>query len=168
MGFHVPEPARILDGQMGTAPHAGQYGAFRLPSPEPGWELMLICDDGTHAEVPESLGWEHVSVHARRPDLRQRRTPSWKEMAFVKGTCWDDEDVVVQYHPRRSEYVNLHEHVLHLWRHNAVAFPTPPAILVGPVVEDTARQAATDADEAARVGTSTGVGTKVGTNGETR
>lgn len=128
MAFHVPEASRLTDGPLGTAPNAGQYGAFDVPSPEPGWMLALICDDGSDADVPESLGWEHVSVRAIRG--KQSRTPTWKEMAFVKDLCWDDEDVVVQYHPRKSEYVNLHPNVLHLWRR--LDLPTPPSILVGP------------------------------------
>ena len=124
--FHVPEASRVTDGPMGTAPDAGPYGHFILPSPEAGWRLLLICDNG---ELPEADGWEHVSVHARRYD--QMRTPTWKEMAFVKAACWDGEDVVVQFHPRASEYVNVHPHVLHLWRHRTREFPTPPPNLVG-------------------------------------
>lgn len=135
MTFHVPETARVTDGPMGTSPHVGQYGAFDVASPEPGWRLAVICDDGTHGEVPESLGWEHVSVHAwrgRKPRI-QTRTPTWKEMVFVKGLCWDLEDVVVQYHPRASEYVNAHPNVLHLWRNHRMPLATPPAQLVGPL-----------------------------------
>jgi hypothetical protein len=130
MAYHVPESARVTTGPMRTRPGEGQYGAFMLESPEPGWSLALICDDGTDAEVPESLGWEHVSVRAFRG--QKERTPTWKEMAYVKTLCWDDEDVVVQYHPRTSEYVNLHPHVLHLWRSRLEPFPTPPSSLVGP------------------------------------
>jgi hypothetical protein len=127
MAFHVPEASRIVHHPtMGTTPGCGQYGAFELPSPEPGWTLYLIADDGTDPTAP---GWEHVSVHARR-DARLR-TPTWREMAFVKDLCWDDEDVVMQLHPRRSEYVNQHPHVLHLWRPLGMSIPTPPAILVG-------------------------------------
>jgi hypothetical protein len=131
MAFHVPEAARMTTGPMATRPHDGQYGAFLLPSPEPGWELALICDDGTNTEVVESLGWEHVSVRAFRG--KQSRTPTWKEMAFVKDTCWDDEDVVVQYHPPKSEYVNAHPDVLHLWRTVRQPFPRPSPVLVGPL-----------------------------------
>ena len=53
-------------------------------------------------------------------------------MSYVKRLCWDAEDVVVQFHPRESEYVNCHPHVLHLWRPKHVEIPTPPSILVGP------------------------------------
>jgi hypothetical protein len=131
MAFRVPELARLIAGPMGTPPNSGLYGAFVVSSPEPGWTLALICDDGTNADVPESLGWEHVSVNAIRG--KQSRPPSWKEMAFVKDLCWEDEDVVVQYHPRRSEYVNAHPHVLHLWRSRTQPIPTPPPSLVGPL-----------------------------------
>jgi hypothetical protein len=131
--FHVPEESRIRAGALRSVREAGNYGAFLLASPEPGWWLVLICDDGTFTGVPpEQRDWEHVSVSARGRNSLQRRTPNWKEMAFVKDQCWDDEDVVVQYHPRKSEYVNHHPHVLHLWRHRTREFPTPPPILVGP------------------------------------
>ena len=133
MAFHVPERSRITTGPMATQPGEGQYGAFDVMSPEPGWHLALICDDGTDGDVPESLGWEHVSVHAYRG--RKSRTPVWKEMIYVKALCWDDEDVVVQYHPKKSEYVNLHQNVLHLWRSRVQPFPTPPPNLVGPLAE---------------------------------
>jgi hypothetical protein len=53
-------------------------------------------------------------------------------MNYVKRICWDGEDVVMQLHPRESEYVNCHPHVLHLWRHRTREIPTPPSILVGP------------------------------------
>src|SRR5262245_30266106 len=124
MAFHVPESSRLLSGPMGSRPHEGQWGAFVMNSPEPGWQLALICDDGTTTAVAESIGWEHVSVHAFKA-ADKMRTPTWKEMAFVKDVCWDDEDVVVQYHPPKSEYVNEHPHVLHLWRSVTQSFPRP-------------------------------------------
>jgi hypothetical protein len=131
MAFRVPEPARMTTGPMATESNEGRYGAFLIESPEPGWQLVLICDDGTNDEVAESLGWEHVSVRALRG--KQSRIPSWKEMAFVKDLCWDDDDVVVQYHPRKSDYVNLHPHVLHLWCSRLLPFPVPSPQLVGPL-----------------------------------
>ena len=147
MAFHVPETFRITDGPMGTDTNVGAYGAFDVESPEPGWRLALICDDGTDGDVPESLGWEHVSVHAyrsrqadvvgllgRSERVPKLRTPTWKEMAFIKSLCWEDDDVVVQYHPRKSEYVNVHPNVLHLWCVRGQPFPTPPSSLVGPLI----------------------------------
>ncbi|HEX3577551.1 MAG TPA: hypothetical protein VHY33_03220, partial [Thermoanaerobaculia bacterium] len=62
----------------------------------------------------------------------QMRTPTWREMVSVKNECWDDEDVVMQLHPKKSEYVNCHPYVLHLWRPRHAVIPTPPSILVGP------------------------------------
>jgi hypothetical protein len=141
--FHVPELSRdTTHPQLGTTAADGNNGAFHVESPEPGWRLALICSDGSDPDVPEGHGWEHVSVHAYQerhaiPEAARRartlmRTPNWKEMSYVKRLCWDAEDVVMQLHPRESEYVNCHPHVLHLWRHTTKEIPTPPSILVGP------------------------------------
>jgi hypothetical protein len=137
MSFHVPETARnTTHPLLRTTSADGNNGAFNLESPEPGWVLALICSDGSDPDVPEGDGWEHVSVHAYKGRGRAlevtMRTPTWKEMNYVKRICWDGEDVVMQLHPRESEYVNCHPHVLHLWRHRTREIPTPPSILVGP------------------------------------
>jgi hypothetical protein len=144
--FHVPELARdTTHPQLGSTAADGNNGAFDIESPEPGWRLALIASDGSEAPNEPDWQWEHVSIHAYRPAKPQPegftlasrrlalRTPTWKEMSYVKRLCWDAEDVVVQFHPRESEYVNCHPNVLHLWRPKTLAFPTPPAILVGPV-----------------------------------
>lgn len=55
-------------------------------------------------------GWEHVSV-----ELYARRLPTWEEMCYVKDMFWEDEEEVVQIHPKHSHYVNITE-ALHLWR----------------------------------------------------
>ena len=129
--FRVPEESRITVGTLASPP-AVLYGAFMLPSPESGWWLFCIaCDAEGHPDVPGSVDWEHVSVSARSARQRRTRTPSWREMAFIKDVFWQDEDVVVQFHPRRSEYVNQHPNVLHLWRYMRAAFPTPASHLVG-------------------------------------
>jgi len=132
MAFHVPEPSRVRSGPMASDPSCGNNGAFTLPSPEPGWLLLLICSDGTENPDKREWQWEHCSIQAARNNgSGQSRLPTWTEMHFVKETCWDDEDVVMQLHPRKSEYVNNHPHVLHLWRPKLVEIPTPPSILVG-------------------------------------
>lgn len=55
-------------------------------------------------------GWEHVSM-----ELFARRLPTWEEMCYIKNIFWDDEEVVIQIHPKKSTYVNITE-ALHLWR----------------------------------------------------
>lgn len=93
------------------------YGSCYVPGPH-SHALKVIFSDG--------MGWEHVSVST------PNRTPNWSEMCFIKSLFWDDEDTVVQFHPPRSEYVNNHQHCLHLWRPNdGQTMPMPPSILVG-------------------------------------
>lgn len=129
MAFHAPERARdTTHPLLATDADAGNNGVFDVDSCEPGWRLALILSDGD--------GWEHVSVHGYR--LRgaasdpQLRAPTWKEMSHIKRLCWDAEDVVMQLHPRESEYINCHRYVLHLWRPIGREIPTPPPELVGP------------------------------------
>lgn len=55
-------------------------------------------------------GMEHVSI-----ELFARRLPTWNEMCFIKNIFWNEEEMVVQIHPKASEYVNITES-LHLWR----------------------------------------------------
>lgn len=128
----VPEASRLTVGPLASDASFGRNGAFLLPSPEPGWVLFIIVSDGNDPDVPGADGWEHVSVRASRADLGSSRTPNWREMCFVKDIFWESEDVVMQLHPRRSQYVNCHPHVLHLWRSRTQQIPEPPAILVGP------------------------------------
>jgi len=71
-------------------------------------------------------GWDHVSVSW--PD----RTPSWDEMCWIKNMFFLPTETVIQYHPSEEDYVDYHPHCLHLWRPQAVEFPVPPTILVGP------------------------------------
>ena len=127
--FTVPsERYRMTVGPMASDPGINA-GAFLIDSVENGWALLLICDDGL-APGLESR-WEHVSLRAVTRRVPERsRVPTWREMVQVKDLCWSDDDVVIQIHPARRDYVNRHPHVLHLWRPLDVAVPVPPTILV--------------------------------------
>jgi hypothetical protein len=118
VAFRVPNEYRLRgDHHMASDDTYGNNGAFRLLVN--GEMVFCIASDG--------CGWEHVSV-----SLPMRsRCPTWDEMCAVKAMFWDADDAVVQYHPRQSEYVNMHPYVLHLWRPVGGEFPTPPPILVG-------------------------------------
>jgi len=56
--------------------------------------------------------WEHISVSPKN----QKRCPTWDEMAAIKDMFFLPEEECVQFHPKHSEYVNLHEFCLHIWR----------------------------------------------------
>lgn len=64
--------------------------------------------------------WEHVSISC------EDETPSWDITQRVKEMMFEDEEVVMQLHPKKSQYKNLHEHCLHLWRPINKKIPTPP------------------------------------------
>ena len=117
--FHVPNEYRIRDGRLASNDSAGNNGAFHIPYPSRSTRLRVIASDGG--------GWEHVSVSI--PGLA---CPSWPMMAYIKRMFWDAEDVVIQYHPAESQYVNCHPFTLHLWRPIGQSVPTPPAWMVGP------------------------------------
>ncbi len=124
MAFRAPEEyrRRAEEIRLYGGPGGDVYGVFALPSPrQKGRWLWCVASDGA--------GWEHVSVHA--VEGRRDATPTWAEMCAVKDAFWSAEDVVMQLHPRASEYVNRHEHTLHLWRPTSGEIPSPPMVLVG-------------------------------------
>ena len=116
MAFKVPSSHRVTAGRHATDDRFGNNGAF-IVQLKRGQTVYVIASDGG--------GWEHVSVS------RKDRCPTWDEMCQIKAMFWDAEDVVVQFHPRESEYVNNHPNCLHLWRQVDCDFPTPPSIFVG-------------------------------------
>ncbi|HJA81276.1 MAG TPA: hypothetical protein H9776_05930 [Candidatus Mediterraneibacter intestinipullorum] len=69
-------------------------------------------------------GWEHVSV------CPSNRVPTWNEMCQIKDMFWDDDEVVMQLHPAKSNYVNLMENCLHLWKPIHKEIPVPPTLYV--------------------------------------
>ena len=111
----VPNEYRIRAGELGSTEDIGNNGAFLIPYQS--FMLGVIASDGQ--------GWEHVSVSL------SNRCPNWREICFIKDLFWDGEDVVIQYHPKKSEYVNRHDNCLHLWRPVGEAILTPPRELVG-------------------------------------
>lgn len=96
-------------------------GAFVLKGPW-GRDLFVMISDG--------LGWDHISVSII-PEQRSdpTETPCWEEMCWLKDQFFEPEEAVIQYHPPKSQYVNLSE-CLHLWRPQGEAIPMPPLVLV--------------------------------------
>ena len=97
---------------LGGSPGGVNWGFFIVG------ELCVIASD--------QMGWDHVSIsHKERP-------PTWDEMHKIKRLWFDDEETVVQFHPKSSEYVNACPTCLHLWRRQDSDHELPPMFLVGP------------------------------------
>lgn len=125
MTFHVPNKFRYRAPQLpGSTDDDGNNGLFFVPWQDARGNDVTLC-----AIATDGMDWEHVSVTV----YKKNRCPTWDEMCFIKTLFWDDSDLVVQYHPPASEYVNNHAYCLHLWRkmgtNNFVEMP--PSILVG-------------------------------------
>ena len=70
-------------------------------------------------------GFEHCSV------LMPTRCPSWEQMCSIKDTFWNDDEVCMQLHPAKKDYVNNHPYCLHIWKPINKKIPLPPTIMVG-------------------------------------
>jgi len=114
--FHVPHHWRIRTGKLASDDLYGNNGAFLVPLMT-GVVLNVMASDGE--------AWEHVSVST------PYRSPAWDEMCFIKDTFWDADDCVMQVHPPKADYVNIHPYCLHLWRPMVVPIPRPPKWMVG-------------------------------------
>lgn len=68
--------------------------------------------------------WDHVSVSY------PNRCCTWEEMCLLKDIFFYEDECVVQYHPPKKDYVNLHPYVLHLWRPRKEKIPMPPIWMV--------------------------------------
>ena len=110
------ERYRITAGSFGSDASYYPNGAYMIMGPK-GAMLKVIASAG--------YGWEHVSVSC------ENRCPNWPEMCFIKNLFWDDEEVVVQFHPKKSEYVNVHPYCLHLWKKEGEDWLLPPRELIG-------------------------------------
>jgi len=112
--FHAPTHYMVNHPTLGMGEGNNGYFCFERN----GITFHVISSDG--------MGFEHVSV-----SLNKKRCPTWEEMCMVKDLFWDEGACVIQYHPPKSEYVNNHPYVLHLWRPIGVSIPMPDSIMVG-------------------------------------
>lgn len=102
---------------------------YAIPHPK-GQGLYLVII----ASIAE--GWEHVSVVVHRKVGKNatkplKRCPTWEEMMLVKDLFWSLDEMCVQYHPTRADYINDHNGCLHIWKPVSEVIPKPPRQLVG-------------------------------------
>jgi hypothetical protein len=127
------EKCRITKGDFASNIRYGLNGVFLISYK--GITLNVIASDGG--------GWDHVSVSVEK----KNRTPTWKEMCFIKDVFFKEDEVAFQYHspcgtighcffiswinvPAKIEYINFNPYVLHLWRPHNRQIPMPPKIFV--------------------------------------
>jgi len=117
--FKQPTIIGAIAANMYGSEPGSNYGMFYILSPEKRLEKLSVLVAPTDSE------WQHVSVS------RPNRCPTWGEMCFIKDLFWDETETVVQFHPAKTEYINMHKYCLHLWRNSTEDFKLPPGILVG-------------------------------------
>ena len=86
-------------------------------------------DKKTRTELNFIMSWgagfEHCSVSI------PTRCPSWEQMCSIKDAFWNEDEVCMQLHPAKKDYVNNHPYCLHIWKPIDKEIPTPPSIMVG-------------------------------------
>lgn len=129
MREEMPEDRRVTVGPYGTSLGSGPNGKYILEFADSGQvkrPRFLVCLVGV------GMGWEHVSVSVLTKKKKPAgRCPTWEEMCFIKDIFWGEGETVVQYHPAKEDYVNMHPHVLHLWKVMGETFPKPDPSMVG-------------------------------------
>ena len=98
----------MVKGSIRKTEDGSIHVRYAIPIKE-GKVRTFECIASIHKR-PGNCDLEHVSVKGPKD------TPRWETMCVIKDLFWDDEDEVIQYHPKKSEYVNMHKNVLHLWR----------------------------------------------------
>ena len=105
----------------------GMTGFYVIPISERD-VAIIISSTGDDEAMP----WEHVSVRIGEKHNRKlkERTPTWDEMCLIKEIFWENDECVMQLHPPMADWVNIHPHVLHLWRPTKLEIPRPPKVAV--------------------------------------
>lgn len=110
---------RMVHPVLGDSESGANYGFFVIPYR--GHILRAISSGSSPNPLPNHHSqWEHVSVSL------ENRCPTWEEMHFVKELFWKDDEVVMQLHPAKENYINCHPYTLHLWRSQIDPIPLPP------------------------------------------
>ncbi len=109
------EQYRTRHPRLGGGKVGKSYGYFEVG-------ILRVISSGN--AIGNKSGWEHVSIS------RPNAIPTWTDMARVKNLFWRDDETVLQFHPKASEYVNDHPNCLHLWKKTGVDHELPPEICV--------------------------------------
>lgn len=95
---------KIWDSTRYTKP--GYYPMYTA------WVKLPDCGTCSVVWSDCEAGMEHVSVSPKR----KFRIPSWDDMCALKDIFFEDEEEAYQIHPKKSQYVNMVDNCLHLWK----------------------------------------------------
>lgn len=109
--------ANVLNQKLGNL-HFGddKNGHFMIAYQNTNVKFFVIATNHN--------GWDHISVSLKN------RCPNWIEMCFVKDLFFDEDEVVIQIHPKKGNYVNLAKSCLHLWKDQNNEFGLPEECMV--------------------------------------
>lgn len=139
MGYKVPEAQRLTEKnarqwlylskeiiRLTTEAFNQEDGYFWIPRVNAKGQAFdksakFLCR-ATFAE-----GWRIVAVNIPA----ENRSATWEELHWVKKFFWEEDDIVLMFHPGKSTYVGDHSLWLHLWQPERVeekldGFPVPP------------------------------------------
>lgn len=96
---------RVRNGPYKSDNTLGYTGAFCIPKKEyPNTVFTVIACENFDG------GWDHVSVSL------ETRCPIWDEMCYIKDLFWDEEELIIQFHPPKSKHRSYHPYCLHMWK----------------------------------------------------
>ncbi len=108
---------RDNNNPVGDSPPGVNWGFFRIPRQG---DILRVMSSGT----AEETGWEHISISLKN------RCPTWEEMCYVKNLFWREDETVIQFHPKKSKYVNRFPYCLHIWKSLKAEHQLPPDLCV--------------------------------------
>lgn len=88
-------------------------------------KIVKDIDKALHFIFSWGCGFEHLSVST------PIKCPTWEQMCKMKDIFWRDDEICMQLHPKKEDYVNCMQYCLHIWRPIDKEIPTPPSIMVG-------------------------------------
>ena len=88
-------------------------------------KVVNKLDEALHFIFSWGCGFEHLSVST------PIKTPTWEQMQKMKEIFWRDDEVCMQLHPKKEDYVNNMQYCLHIWKPIDKEIPIPPRVMVG-------------------------------------
>lgn len=63
-----------------------------------------------------NVRWEHIMLNLEP----HKRCASYEEMSALKEKFWRKNEVAIQVHPKKANYINIKQYALHLWRNKDI------------------------------------------------